>query len=163
MDNHLDRKAAMSNTRRLRDLGITLTEPVKSLANYAPYQIVDRMIYVSGQLPLENGILTHTGKLGDTVSLEEGQAAARRCAVNILAHLKSACEGDLDKVERCIRLGGFVNCTPDFTDHSKVINGASDLIVAVLANPGRHARAAIGTNSLPLGASVEIEGLFLLK
>ncbi len=153
----------MSNTRRLRELGITLVEPVKSLANYVPYQIVDRMVYISGQLPLENGALTHTGKLGDTVSLEEGQAAARRCAVNILAQLKSVCSGDLDKVERCIRLGGFVNCTPDFTDHPKVINGASDRIVAVFGHAGRHARAAIGTNSLPLGASVEVEGLFLLK
>lgn len=153
----------MSHTRRLKELGITLTEPTKSLANYIPYQIVNHMVFISGQIPLEKGIVTHKGKLGETIGLEEGQAAARQCAINILAQLKSACGGNLDRVEKCIRLGGFVNCTPDFTDHPKVINGASDLMVAVFGEAGRHARAAIGTNSLPFGASVEIEAVFLLK
>ena len=102
------------------------------------------------------------GKLGAGVSIEEGQAAARLCAINILAQLQAAC-GDLDRVVACVRLGGFVACTPEFTDHPKVVNGASDLIVAVLGDAGRHARAAVGVASLPLDAAVEVEGMFEIR
>lgn len=153
----------MTYRDKLKELGITLVEPPKAIANYDPYAIVGNRVYISGQLPFEGGELLHKGKLGDTVSLEEGQAAARLCAINILAQLQSACGGDLNKVDRCVRLGGFVNCTPDFTDQPKVINGASDLMVAVFGEAGRHARAAIGANSLPLGVSVEVEATFLLR
>jgi enamine deaminase RidA (YjgF/YER057c/UK114 family) len=96
------------------------------------------------------------------LSLEEGQAAARQCAINILTQVKAACEGDLTRVKRCVRLGGFVNCGPDFTDQPKVINGASDLMVDVFGDAGRHARAAVGVNALPLGAAVEVEATFLI-
>lgn len=153
----------MTYASKLQELGIILVDPPKVLANYVPYQVVGNMVYISGQLPLEKGVLTHTGKVGESVSLEEGQAAARQCAVNILTQLLAACGGDLNRVDRCVRLGGFVNCTPEFTGQPKVINGASDLMVAVFGEAGRHARAAIGTNSLPLGASVEVEATFLLK
>ena len=153
----------MSSADKLQRLGITLVAPPKALGNYTPYQVVGKMVYISGQLPLNNGILINSGKVGETISLAEGQVAARQCAINILTQLQAACGGDLNQVDRCIRLGGFVNCTPDFTDQPKVINGASDLMVAVFGEAGRHARAAVGANSLPLGASVEIEATFLLK
>ena len=102
------------------------------------------------------------GKVGQDLSLEEGQAAARLCAINILIQLKAACSGDLARVKQCVRLGGFVNCGPDFTDQPKVINGASDLMVEVFGDAGRHARAAVGVTALPLGAAVEIEAIFLI-
>ena len=108
-----------------------------------------------------NGLVT--GKLGDGFSIEDGQAAARICAINLIAQLKSACGGDLSKLVRVVRLGGFVNSTLDFTDHPKVVNGASDLMVEVFGDAGRHARAAVGCSSLPLGVAVEVEGLFEVK
>lgn len=153
----------MAYQERLQELGITLEEAPKSMANYVPFVQIGNMIYISGQLPFKEGVLLYKGKLGDNVTLEEGQLAARQCAINIITQLKAACQGDLSKVERCVRLGGFVNCTNDFEAHPKVINGASDLMVAVFGEAGKHARAAIGTSSLPLGVSVEVEASFLLK
>lgn len=149
--------------QKLAALGISLPTPSQAVANYVPYVVVGNMVIISGQLPLKNGQVAFKGKVGWDLTLEEGQAAARQCALNILTQLKSACEGDLGRVRQCVRLGGFVNCNPDFTDQPKVINGASDLMVEVFGEPGRHARAAVGVNALPLGAAVEIEATFLIE
>ena len=147
---------------RLRDLGIQLPAPAAAAANYIPTRRSGDLLVISGQLPMEAGTVRYTGKLGGGVSLEDGQAAARLCAINILAQVQAAC-GDLERVVACVRLGGFVACTPDFADHPKVINGASDLMVAVLGDAGRHARAAVGVPSLPFDAAVEVDGMFELR
>jgi enamine deaminase RidA (YjgF/YER057c/UK114 family) len=147
----------------LASLNIILPTPPLAVANYVPYVIEGNRVIISGQLPVNDGQVTFKGKIGHEVSLEEGQMAARLCAINILTQLKVACEGDLGRVQRCLRLGGFVNCNPDFVDHAKVINGASDLMVEVFGENGRHARAAIGVSSLPLGAAVEVEATFLIN
>ncbi|MCE3231624.1 MAG: endoribonuclease [Alphaproteobacteria bacterium] len=148
--------------QKLASLSINLPTPSQAVANYVPYAVVENMVVISGQLPMKDGEVAFKGKVGQDLSLEEGQAAARQCAINILAHLKVACGGDLGRVKRCVRLGGFVNCGPDYTDQPKVINGASDLMVDVFGDSGRHARAAVGVNALPLGAAVEVEATFLI-
>lgn len=147
----------------LASLNIVLPTPPSAVANYVPYVIEGNRVIISGQLPLKNGQVAFKGKIGQEVSLEEGQTAARLCAINILTQLKDACAGDLGRVQKCLRLGGFVSCNSDFIDHSKVINGASDLMVEVFGEKGRHARAAIGVISLPLGAAVEVEATFLIN
>lgn len=147
---------------RLAELGVTLPDAPAPAANYVPYVIVGDMVYVSGQISGDaNGRIN--GKLGDGFSVEQGQAAAKTCAISLIAQLKSACDGDLDRLVRVIKLGGFVNCTPDFADHPRVINGASDFIGEVFGDAGKHARAAVGSSSLPLGVAVEIEGIFQIK
>jgi len=144
---------------RLNKLGIALPEPVAPVANYVPFVISGNMVFISGQVSIgPDGLIK--GKLGADMDVEAGVAAAKACGVNLLAQLRLACGGDLDKVKRVVKLGGFVNCTPDFTDQPKVINGASDLMVDVLGDAGRHARAAVGAPSLPLGAAVEVDGVF---
>ncbi len=148
--------------QRLRKLGIELPEAAAPAANYVPFTVSGKTVLVSGQLPLEGGRLTLTGKLGDGVPLEAAQAAARLCAVNLLAQLKRACDGDLDRAGRCLRLGGFVASTPAFHDHHKVINGASDLIVEAMGEAGRHARFAVGVAALPMDAAVEVDATFEL-
>ena len=154
----------MSQTAsKLAELGLTLPTPAAPVANYVGYTVSGKTVYISGQLPFQDGKLTCVGKLGAGVSLEEGYAAGRQCGLNILAHLKAACGGDLDRVARVLRLGGFVNSTPDFTDAPKCVNGASDLMVAVFGEAGRHARAAVGAASLPAGAAVEVEAVIELK
>jgi len=145
---------------RLSELGIELPEAAAPAANYVPYVITGNLVFISGQITMWNGTLMYKGRLGENLSLDDGLAAARLCALNLIAQLKAACDGDLDRVSRCVRLGGFVNCTPDFTDHPKIVNGASDLMVEIFGEAGKHARAAVGCSSLPLGASVEIEGVF---
>lgn len=147
---------------RLRALGIELPAPAAAVANYIPVRISGNLAIVSGQLPMAAGAVRYQGKLGAGVSVEDGQAAARLCAINLLAQLHAAC-GGLDRIAACLRLGGFVACTPEFTDHPKVINGASDLMVGVLGDAGRHARAAVGVPSLPLDAAVEVDGMFELR
>lgn len=147
---------------RLAELGLVLPTPVAAVANYLPFVISGSQVFVSGQLPLLDGKVAVTGRLGAEIGLEDGQNAARLCAINLLAQARAAAGGDLDRVTRLVRLGGFVASTADFTDHPKVINGASDLMVAVLGDAGRHARAAVGVASLPLDAAVEIEALFEL-
>jgi enamine deaminase RidA (YjgF/YER057c/UK114 family) len=142
---------------RLAELGIEVPEAAAPVANYVGYVVVGKMVYVSGQVTLKDGALQYQGKLGDSISLEDGQAAARLCGINIISQLKAACGGDLDRVKRVVRLGGFVNSTPDFTDQPKVINGASDLMVEVFGDKGRHCRAAVSAASLFLGVAVEIE------
>jgi enamine deaminase RidA (YjgF/YER057c/UK114 family) len=145
---------------RLTELGIVLPQPAAPAANYVPFVVTGNLVFVSGQVTFGPNGIEFVGKLGREFSVEEGQAAARLCAVNLLAQLKVACGGDLDRVKRCVKLGVFVNCTDDFKDQPKVANGASDLIVAVLGDGGRHARAAVGSSSLPLGVAVEIDGVF---
>lgn len=147
--------------QRLGALGITLPEPAAPVANYIPAIIDGQQLYISGQLPLKGGTLAFAGILGNNLNVDEGQAAARLCAINILAQAKAVL-GDLERITRCLRLGGFVSATPDFQDHPAVINGASDLMVAVLGDKGKHTRFAIGTASLPLGAAVEIDALFAI-
>jgi enamine deaminase RidA (YjgF/YER057c/UK114 family) len=145
---------------RLQELNITLPQQSAPAANYVPFVKVGSLVFISGQLPSSQGELKYKGKLGDTISIEEGQAAARLCALNILAQLKVACEGDLNRVLRCVRLGGFIHSTDVFQDHPKVMNGASDFMVDVFGEKGRHARAAVGVNALPFGVAVEVDALF---
>ncbi len=147
---------------RLAELGISLPEAASPVANYVPWVQEGPLVFVSGQIPLFEGEPRHVGKLGRDITVEEGQAAAQLCAINLLSQLRAACGGDLDRVRRVARLGGFVNCTPDFMGHPQVINGASDLMVAVFGDAGRHARAAVGCASLPLGVAVEVEGTFAI-
>lgn len=149
--------------KRLAELGITLPEAGSPAGNYVPYVIVGDLVYMAGQVAREAGKMKYTGKLGRELDVAQGQAAARLCALNLLAQLKAACKGDLDRVERCVRLGGFVNCTPDFFDQPQVVNGASDVMVAVFGERGMHARTAVGTVVLPLDSAVEVEAIFQLK
>ena len=146
----------------LNRLGITLPDAPAPAANYVPYVVAGNMVYVSGQLPLVDGKLTVTGHVGKNVSTEEAAGQARLCAINLLAQLKAACGGDLSRVKQVVKLGGFVACTDDFTDQPEVINGASDLMVEVFGDAGRHARFAVGSNTLPRGTCVEVEGTFLI-
>lgn len=145
---------------KLAELGIVLPSPMAPIANYVPFVISGELVVVSGQVPAVDGKVAVTGKLGVGVSLEQGAAAARQCFVNVLVHLKAACGGDLDRVKQVVRLGGFVACIGEFTQHAAVMNGASDLAVAVFGDAGRHARSTIGVPSLPLDAAVEVEGMF---
>ncbi|MBL8807826.1 MAG: RidA family protein [Rhodospirillales bacterium] len=144
---------------RLKSLGIELPPTAPPAGNYVPYVVSGRHVFVAGQITLKDGKPQFLGKLGKEFGVEEGQQAARLCAVNIVAQLKAACGGDLDRVVRIVKLGGFVNCTPDFTDQPKVVNGASDLIVEIFGEAGKHARAAVGAPSLPLGVAVEIDAV----
>jgi enamine deaminase RidA (YjgF/YER057c/UK114 family) len=145
---------------KLRELGVTLKSGPAPVANYVPFVRTGNMLVVSGQLCFDgDGKLAATGKLGGSVSIESGQKAARACAVNLLAQVKAAL-GDLDKVVRVIRLGGFINSAPDFLDGPKVMNGASDLMVAAFGDKGRHARTTVGVAVLPADAAVEVEGMF---
>jgi enamine deaminase RidA (YjgF/YER057c/UK114 family) len=152
----------MSIENRLHELAIILPAPAPAVAAYVPWVRHGELIYVSGQLPLHEGKISTTGHLGSHVSLDAGQAAARLCALSLLAQVKAACDGRWPTTLRCVRLGGFIAATPEFTDHAKVMNGASELIQQVLGEAGRHARTTIGVASLPLGAAVEVEGLFAL-
>jgi len=151
----------MTIEARLKDLGITLPAPPAPVASYVPFTIAPPLVFISGQIPLEDGKVTFIGRIGETMSVEEGRLAARLCAVNLLAQLKAAA-GDLARVKRCLKLGVFVNATPDFTRQPEVANGASDLIAAVLGDAGKHARAAVGVASLPRGVAVEVDGVFEL-
>lgn len=147
---------------RLNDMGITLPDAPAPAANYVPFVISGKTVYVSGQISNgPDGLIL--GKLGETMTTEEGVAAARSCALSLLAQLKAACEGDLDRLARVVKLVGFVNSTADYTDQPKVINGASDFMVEALGDIGRHARSAVSAASLPLGVAVEIEGIFEIE
>jgi enamine deaminase RidA (YjgF/YER057c/UK114 family) len=148
---------------KLAALGLELPVAAAPVANYVGFTVSGKTVYISGQLPFKDGKLLVTGRLGAGVSIEDGYAAGRQCGLNILAHLKAACGGDLDRVSRVLRLGGFVNATPEFTDAPKCVNGASDLMVAVFGDAGRHARAAVGVASLPAGAAVEVDAVVELK
>jgi len=145
--------------KKLAEMGVTLPAAPAPAANYVPYVQVGDMLYVSGQISKDaNGPIA--GKLGDDMSVEEGAAAARVCAIALLAQVKAACGGDLDRLKRVVKLTGFVNSTPDFGDQPLVVNGASDLIGEALGEAGRHARAAVSAAALPFGVAVEVDGVF---
>jgi enamine deaminase RidA (YjgF/YER057c/UK114 family) len=144
---------------RLQELGIALPAAAAPLANYVGSNVAGSLVVVSGQLPLQDGRIACTGKVGAGVTPEAAQAAARLCFINVVAQLKAAC-GDLDRVKRVVRLGGFIAAGPEFTQHAVVMNGASDLAVELFGDAGRHARTTIGVPSLPADATVEVEGMF---
>lgn len=149
--------------QKLQELGYELPEAAAPAANYVPYVIADDdMLFISGQIPFLNGQTMHLGRLGEDLSIEQGVEAARACALNILGQANAAVDGDWSKVKRLVKLGAFVNCTADFTDHPVVVNGASDLMVGVMGDAGKHARFAVGAPSLPLGVAVEIDAIFEL-
>ena len=147
---------------KLKELGITLPEAPAPAANYLPFVQVGDIVYVSGQISANENELIK-GKLGDGMSTEEGAAAARVCAINLLAQVKAACGGDLDRLLRVVKLTGFVNSTTEYTGQPKVVNGASDLLAEALGDAGKHSRSAVSAASLPLGVAVEVEGIFQIS
>ena len=147
---------------RLAELGIDLPEPVAPVANYVPFVRTGNQVFISGQISIgKDGLVK--GTLGGDMDIAAGQAAARLCAINLISQLKAACEGDLSRVKRVVKLGGFVAATADFTDIPQVINGCSDLMVEVFGDAGRHARSAVSCPVLPLGAAVEVDGVFEIE
>ncbi len=152
----------MSFASKLSEMGIELPDAAAPAANYVPFVRVGNTLYVSGQISRnDDGLIT--GVLGDNMSVEEGATAAKTCALYLLAQVREACGGDLDKLVRVVKLTGFVNSTKDFTDQPKVVNGCSDFLVEALGDAGRHARSAVSAGALPLGVAVEIEGIFEIK
>lgn len=144
--------------QRLAELGITLPQPMPAVANYVPFVISGNQLFVSGQVSVEDGEIIR-GRLGENMSLESGQAAARACGINLIAQVKAAL-GDLSRLARVVKLGGFVNAHPDFVEIPQVINGCSDLMVDVFGEAGRHARSAVACPVLPVGVAVEVDGVF---
>jgi enamine deaminase RidA (YjgF/YER057c/UK114 family) len=147
----------------IKNLGLNIPELPKALANYVPYKIVGKTMYISGQAPVQNGELIYKGKVGSDITIEDGIEAARLCVTNIIAVVKTGLEGDWSKLDSFVKLTGFVNCQDDFTDQPKIINGASDMLVDIFGDQGRHARVAVGSNALPLGIAVEIDAIVQLK
>ena len=153
----------MSYENKIKELGLTLPEAKAPVGNYVATKIVGKMLFISGQISInENGGLIK-GKVGKDLDTDGGYKAANRCALSIISQLKKACENDLSKVKSCIKLTGFVNSTDEFTEQPKVINGASDLIASIFGDSGMHTRAAVSTNSLPLGVAVEVDAIFELQ
>lgn len=146
--------------KKLESLGLTLPEAVMPAAAYVPFTVSGNHVFVSGQLPMKDGKPQDIGKVGREFTIEQAQETARLCGLNILAHLKSACGGDLDRVKRVLRLGVFVNSTEDFTDQPKVANGVSEMMVQLFGEAGKHARFAVGVSQLPFGVAVEVDGTF---
>jgi enamine deaminase RidA (YjgF/YER057c/UK114 family) len=146
--------------KRLQELGVTIPEPAAPVANYVGWVRTGNLVFTSGQVPLKDGKFHFQGKIGGEISVEQAQQAARMCAINVISQIKGALDGNLDRVKRVVKLVGFVNAVPEFTDHPKVVNGASDLMVEVFGDKGKHARSAVGSGSLPLNVSVEVEGVF---
>ena len=148
---------------RLKELGLELPKASAPGANYIPYVRSGNLVYISGQVCQRNGERRFIGKLGREFTLEQGQEAARICALNVIAQLLAAIDGDFSRFVRCVRVGGYVNSAPDFLNHPQVINGASDLFVAVLGEEGRHARTAIGVSALPYDVAVEVDAVFEIR
>jgi enamine deaminase RidA (YjgF/YER057c/UK114 family) len=148
---------------RLAELGYTIPVPVEPAGNYVGYVTTGNLVFTAGQVPVENGERRYIGRLGREFTVEQGQKAAELAALSVLARVKAACGGDLDRVVRVVKLVGFVNAVETFGEHPKVVNGASDLMVAVFGEAGRHARSAIGMGSLPFGVAVEVEGVFEIR
>jgi enamine deaminase RidA (YjgF/YER057c/UK114 family) len=146
---------------RIRDL--ELPTPSTPGADYVPFVRIGDLIFLTGQLSQWNGERRFVGKIGREFGVDDGRQAARLCALNLIAHLRVAVQGDLDRVARCVRVGGFVNATPEFVEHSKVINGASELFLSVFGDAGRHTRVAVGVNGLPYGVAVEVEAIFAIR
>ncbi|HEX4112772.1 MAG TPA: RidA family protein [Stellaceae bacterium] len=156
-------KAAGKIEARLAELTIELPDAMPPVANYIPALQTGDLMYIAGQICQWNGEVRFIGKCGRDFDHEQGRLAARLCGLNIIAQLRHALYGDLDRVVRCVRIGGFVNSTPDFTDQPLVVNGCSDLMVEVFGDPGKHARTSIGVAALPAGAAVEVEGIFQVR
>ncbi len=148
---------------RLAELGIELPTAAAPVANYVPTVRTGSLVFISGQVPVWNGERRFIGKLGREISVVDGQAAARLCGLNLIAQLRAALDGDLDRVARCVKLGGFVNATPDFLEQPKVVNGCSDLMVEVFGDAGRHARSAVGVSVLPFDVAVEVDAVFEVR
>ncbi|MDC0548172.1 RidA family protein [Alphaproteobacteria bacterium] len=149
--------------QRLKELNIELDDASVPAGSYVPYVITNNLVFISGQLPFINGQLTIKGKVGDNVSLDDAVKMSEACAKALLSQLKAACNGNLDKVNKVVKLGGFVASAPNFTDQPKVINGASDLIVNIFGDKGKHSRFAVGVAALPLNVPVEIDGIFEIE
>ena len=147
----------------IKNLGLNIPELPKALANYVPYKIVGKTMYISGQAPVQNGELIYKGKVGSDITVEDGIKAARLCVTNIIAAVKTGLEGDWSKLDSFVKLTGYVNCQDTFTDQPKIINGASDMLVDIFGDQGRHSRVAVGSNALPLGIAVEIDAIVQLK
>ena len=149
--------------QNIKQLGIEIPDMPAALANYVPFKLSDSIVYVSGQAPVKNGELIYTGKVGEDITIDEGINAAELCCINIIAALKKSINGDWNRLESFLKLGGFVNCNNNFYDQPKIINGASDLLVKIFGNKGQHARFAVGSNSLPMNISVEIDAIIKVK
>ena len=149
--------------KRLQELGIILPPPPVAVAAYVPFVTTGNLVFISGQVSVQSDGTRITGRVGSDLDLEAGKNAARVCALNVLAQLNAACGGSLDKVERCVKLGGFISSAPDFFDQPKVMNGASELMEQVFGSAGKHARFAVGTSNLPMNAAVEVDGIFALR
>ncbi|MDC0056655.1 RidA family protein [Alphaproteobacteria bacterium] len=149
--------------KNIKELGVAIPDLPVALANYVPYRMLDGIMYVSGQAPVKDGKMQYTGKVGSDISIEEGIKAAELCCINIIAALKQGTNGNWNQLQNFVKLGGFVNSRDDFTDHPKIINGASDLLVKIFGDQGKHARFAVGSNSLPMNISVEIDAIIKIK
>ena len=147
----------------IKNLGLNIPELPKALANYAPYKIIGKTMYISGQAPVQNGELIYKGKVGSDITVEDGIEAAKLCVINIIAAVKTGLEGDWNKLDSFVKLTGYVNCQDNFTNQPKIINGASDMLVEIFGDQGRHSRVAVGSNALPLGIAVEIDAIVQLK
>tara|TARA_B100001989_G_scaffold138843_1_gene98467 strand:+ start:152 stop:616 length:465 start_codon:yes stop_codon:yes gene_type:complete len=148
---------------RINTLKIKLPEPKPPVGAYVATKIIGNLLYISGQISIDENVKLITGKIGKDLSLDDGYKAAERCGLSIIAHVKNACGGDLEKVKSCVKLTGYVNSTDNFKDQPKVINGASDIIAKIFEKKGEHTRAAVSVNSLPLGVAVEVDAIFELK
>ena len=148
---------------KLKKLNIILPEPKAPVGAYVATKVVGKLLFISGQVSIDKNTKLITGKIGKDLNLDEGYAAAQRCGLSIVAHVKKACGGDLDKIKTCVKLTGYVNSTDDFKDQPKIINGASDIIAKIFDEKGEHTRAAVSVNSLPLGVAVEVDAIFELN
>ena len=149
--------------KNIKDLGLIISEPIAAIANYVPFKIISNLVYVSGQAPIQNGKIIYTGKVGEEISEEDGILAAKLCCLNIIAAVFKSINGDWDRLDNFVKLGGFVNCKDDYTNQPKIINGASDLLVNIFGEQGKHTRFAVGSNSLPMNISVEIDAIIKIK
>ena len=149
--------------KNIKDLGFIISEPPAAIANYVPFKVIDNLVYVSGQGPIKNGTAMYTGKVGDNVSEENGILAAELCCLNIISSLRKSIDGDWNKLENFVKLGGFVNCKEGYSNQPKIINGASDLLVNIFGEKGKHTRFAVGSNSLPMNISVEIDAIIKIR
>jgi|TARA_B110000211_G_scaffold66081_1_gene76211 enamine deaminase RidA (YjgF/YER057c/UK114 family) len=153
----------MDFEKKLKELNINLPEPKAPVGAYVATRIIGKLLFISGQVSIDKNNNLIRGKIGKDLNLDQGYAAAERCGLSLIAHAKKACDGDLQKIKSCVKLTGYVNSTDDFTDQPKIINGASDIIAKILEEKGKHTRAAVSVNSLPLGVAVEVAGIFELN